>query len=97
MSRLKAATDGSADNPAWGAGGWAWVTNEGTYEWGNCPATTHNRMELTAVLKVLESHPDRSLLIQAEYYVINIFTICSTGGEGKADEELEAARWRTAT
>ena len=74
MSRLKAATDGSADNPAWGWGGWAWVTDKGTYGWGNCPETTHNRMELTALLEFLKSHPGRPLLIQAEYYVINIFT-----------------------
>lgn len=32
-------------------------------------------MELTAVLKLLESHPDRPLLIQADStYVLNIFT-----------------------
>jgi len=31
-------------------------------------------MELTALLKLLESYPDRPLRIQAEYYVINIFT-----------------------
>lgn len=32
-------------------------------------------MELTAVLKLLESHPDRSLKIQADStYVLNIFT-----------------------
>ncbi len=74
MSRLIAATDGSADNPRPGPGGWAWVTTEGTCGWGNHPETNHNRMELTAVLKLLEAHPDRPLLIQAEYLVINIFT-----------------------
>ncbi len=31
-------------------------------------------MELTAVLMLLKSHPDRPLLIQAEWYAINIFT-----------------------
>ena len=32
-------------------------------------------MELTAVLKLLESHPDRPLLIQTDStYVLNIFT-----------------------
>lgn len=74
MSRLIAATDGSADQPGRGPGGWAWVTTEGTCGWGNDPETTHNRMELTSVLKLLEAHPDRPLLIQAEYLVINIFT-----------------------
>ena len=74
MSRLTAATDGSADNPRPGPGGWAWVTNEGTWGWGSHPETNHNRMELTAVLMLLKAHPDRPLLIQAEYLVINIFT-----------------------
>ena len=59
MSRLTGATDGSADNPRPGSGGWAWVTGEGTSEWGNHPETTHNRMELVAVLKLLQSHPGR--------------------------------------
>ena len=75
MSRLTAATDGSADSPGPGRGGWAWVTNEGTSWWGNHPKTTNNRMELTAVLKLLESYPDRPLLIQTDStYVLNIFT-----------------------
>lgn len=85
MSKLKAATDGSADQPGPGPGGWAWVTTEGTTGWGNHPETNHNRMELTAVLKLLEAHPDRPLLIQAEYYVIKIFTDLLNGWreEGK--------------
>ena len=86
MSRLTAATDGSADNPRPGSGGWAWVTNEGTWAWGNCRETTHNRMELTAVLMLLKSHPDRPLLIQADStYVLNIFTdlLNGWGRDGK--------------
>ena len=87
MSRLTAATDGSADNPrtGQGPGGWAWVTAEGTFGWGNHPETTNNRMELTAVLKLLEVHPDRPLLIQAEFLAINIFTDLLNGWrrEGK--------------
>ena len=75
MSKLTAATDGSADQPGWGPGGWAWVTAKGTCGWGNDPETNHNRMELTAVLKLLETHPDRPLLIQTDStYVLNIFT-----------------------
>ena len=70
MSRLTAATDGSADNPGPGPGGWAWVTEEGTYWWGNCPETTHNRMELMAVLNLLESHPDRPLLIKTDSDIV---------------------------
>ena len=86
MSRLTAATDGSADSPGPGSGGWAWVTNEGTWAWGNCRETTHNRMELTAVLMLLKSHPDRPLLIQADStYVLNIFTdlLNGWGRDGK--------------
>ena len=75
MSRLEAATDGSADKPGPGPGGWAWVTSEGTWAWGNCPRTTNIRMELAAVLMLLKSHPDRPLLIQAESPVTNIFTV----------------------
>ena len=74
MSRLEAATDGSADKPGPGPGGWAWVTSEGTWAWGNCPRTDNIRMELAAVLMLLKSHPDRPLLIHAEAPVINIFT-----------------------
>lgn len=74
MSKLKAATDGSADKPGPGAGGWAWVTSEGTWAWGNRPRTDNIRMELTAVLKLLQSHPDRPLLIHAEAPVFNTFT-----------------------
>lgn len=74
MRRLTAATDGSADSPAPGSGGWAWVTDEGTWDWGNCQETTNNRMELMAVLNLLESHPDRPLLIQAEFLPIRLFT-----------------------
>ena len=37
-------------------------------------------MELTAVLKLLESHPDRPLLIQADStYVLNIFADLPNG------------------
>ncbi|MDE0235397.1 MAG: ribonuclease HI [bacterium] len=75
MSRLKAATDGSADKPGPGPGGWAWVTSEGTRGWGNCPRTNNIRMELVAVLMLLKSHPDGPLLIQAEAPVTNVFTI----------------------
>ena len=86
MSRLTAATDGAADNPGPGPGGWAWVTTDGTFGWGNCSRTTHNRMELTAVLKLLEAHPDRPLLIQVDStYVLNIFAdeLNGWGREGK--------------
>ena len=72
-NRIVAATDGSAMRNE-GPGGWAWVTTGGEYAWGSETETTHNRMELTAVLELLRSHPTGSLLIQADStYVINIF------------------------
>ena len=73
MSRLTAATDGAAYQPGKRVGGWAWVSSEGTWGWGNCSATTAPRMEYTAVLMLLKAHPDRPLLIQAEAPVINMF------------------------
>ena len=80
LLRLTAATDGSADNPGPGPGGWGWVTNEGTWEWGNYRRTTHNRMELMAVLNLLQSHPDTPLLIRTDStYVFKIFTVWLDG------------------
>ncbi len=72
--RLTAATDGSSLGSP-GPGGWGWVTTSGQCAWGSEPGTTHNRMELTAVLELLRAHPEEPLLIQADStYVINVFT-----------------------
>ena len=47
-------TDGSVfPNP--GNGGWGWVRSDGQEACGGVANTTNNRMELTAILKALES------------------------------------------
>ncbi len=72
--RVTAATDGSSLGSP-GPGGWGWVTADGRRDWGSESGTTHNRMELTAVLELLRSYPTEALLIQADStYVINVFT-----------------------
>ncbi len=70
-----AATDGSClGNP--GPGGWAWVTTDGRSDAKAARMTTNNRMELRAVLELLQAtEPDEPLLIQTDsVYVLNIFT-----------------------
>lgn len=57
-------SDGGSDpNP--GIGGWAAVLRYGQHEkvlYGNDPATTNNRMELTAAIKALEALKKRSVI-----------------------------------
>ncbi len=70
-----AATDGSClGNP--GPGGWAWVTTDGRSGSAAARHTTNNRMELRAVLELLEAtDPTEPLVIQTDSaYVLNIFT-----------------------
>lgn len=73
--RLTVATDGSGETRG-GPGGWGWTTKDGRYQWGSDPNTTHQVMELTAVLELLCAFPqDQPLLIQADsLYVIKTFT-----------------------
>ena len=75
MRRLTVATDGSGETRG-GAGGWGWATEDGRYQWGSDPKTTHQAMELTAVLKMLRAFPpDQPLLIQPDSRnVVKTFT-----------------------
>lgn len=75
MRRLTVASDGSGETSG-GPGGWGWATEDDRYEWGGDPSTTHQIMELTAVLELLRSLPsDQPLLIQADsLYVVDTFT-----------------------
>lgn len=69
------ATDGSClGNP--GPGGWAWVAEDGRFGSAAGRRTTNNRMELRAVLGLLQSmDPSESLVIQSDsIYVIRVFT-----------------------
>lgn len=56
MEQIEIFTDGACSgNP--GPGGWGAILRAGTHEkeiWGGEPATTNNRMELTAVIRALE-------------------------------------------
>lgn len=75
LNRLTVATDGSGETRG-GPGGWGWAAKDGPYQWGSDPHTTHQVMELTAVLKLLRAFPQgQPLLIQADsIYVIKTFT-----------------------
>lgn len=59
---LRVYTDGACSgNP--GPGGWAWASSPDHFASGGDPATTNNRMELTAVLRAIEDNPDRPLVV----------------------------------
>lgn len=75
MGRLTVATDGSGETGG-GPGGWGWVTEDHLYRWGGAPKTTHEAMELTAVLEVLRHFPpEQPLLIKSDSRnVVRIFT-----------------------
>ena len=99
MRRLTVATDGSGETRG-GAGGWGWATEDNRYKWGGNPNTTHEAMELTAVLEVLRAFPpDQPLLIQPDSRnVVKTFTewlqdwrerdMRRSGGKPVANREL---------
>jgi ribonuclease HI len=59
---LRVYTDGACSgNP--GPGGWAWASSPDHLASGGDPATTNNRMELTAVLRAIEDNPGRPLVV----------------------------------
>ncbi len=65
-------TDGAClNNP--GPGGWAWAESSERYECGAEPATTNQRMELTAVLMALAANPGRLRVVSDSTYVVNCF------------------------
>jgi ribonuclease HI len=65
-------TDGAClGNP--GPGGWAWAVPEGPYESGAARATTNQRMEITAVLRALETLEGPVLVMSDSTYVVNCF------------------------
>lgn len=65
-------TDGAClGNP--GPGGWAWAIEGGVDAVGGEPATTNQRMELTAVLEALRSNPGDVEIVSDSTYVINCF------------------------
>ena len=75
VRRLTVATDGSGETRG-GPGGWGWATEDNRYKWGGDPNTTHQAMELTALLETLRSFPpEQPLLIEADNSsVVKTFT-----------------------
>ena len=67
-------TDGACSNNP-GPGGWAWVTTNGRHDSGGDEQTTNQRMELTAVLKAVETLADDGDLhvYSDSTYVVNCF------------------------
>jgi ribonuclease HI len=65
-------TDGACiGNP--GPGGWAWAVVDGPYASGAEPQTTNQRMEITAVVRALESLAGPVLVMSDSTYVVNCF------------------------
>ncbi len=67
-------TDGACrGNP--GPGGWAWAVSDDWCESGAEDMTTNQRMELLAVLRVLEAFPSpqRLRIVSDSTYVVNCF------------------------
>ncbi len=65
-------TDGACiRNP--GPGGWAWASAPDHYAVGYHPATTNQRMELTAVIEALAAHPGTLEIVSDSTYVVNCF------------------------
>lgn len=65
-------TDGACrGNP--GPGGWAWAVPHGPYASGASPATTNQRMEITAVLEALRALDGPLSVFSDSTYVVNCF------------------------
>jgi ribonuclease HI len=65
-------TDGACvGNP--GPGGWAWAVDDGPFASGASPATTNQRMELTAVLEAVRALEGPLDVASDSTYVVNCF------------------------
>ncbi|HLK45594.1 MAG TPA: ribonuclease H [Acidimicrobiales bacterium] len=74
LSPTRVHTDGACrGNP--GPGGWAWADDRGAFASGFDPATTNQRMEITAALEALVDHPgdDPIEIVSDSTYVVNCF------------------------
>lgn len=66
--RLRVYTDGACSgNP--GPGGWGWASSFDHHDSGGDPATTNNKMELTAVLRAIEANPGPLTVVMDSTYV----------------------------
>lgn len=78
-------TDGACQNNPGGPGGWGWVVDETTYDYGGDPSTTNQRMEIRAVLEAMVALSGPLLVVTDSKYVIN----CATGKwKRKANTDL---------
>lgn len=65
-------TDGACiGNP--GPGGWAWAVPGGAFASGADPATTNQRMEVTAALSAMQAISGPLLIVSDSTYVVNCF------------------------
>lgn len=65
-------TDGACSgNP--GPGGWAWAIEGGTWASGFDPATTNQRMEITAAYQAVLNNPGMLRIVSDSTYVVNCF------------------------
>lgn len=65
-------TDGAcAGNP--GPGGWAWAVDRSVWLSGHDPATTNQRMEVTAALRAVAQLQGPLLVVSDSTYVVNCF------------------------
>ncbi len=72
MDKTTVYTDGAClGNP--GPGGWAWAIPSGAHASGAAPATTNNRMELTAALEAVRAVPGPLVVMSDSTYVVNCF------------------------
>jgi ribonuclease HI len=69
---LEVWTDGACSgNP--GPGGWAWATEDGRQASGGSPATTNQRMEITAALEAVRALGGPLVVVSDSTYVVNCF------------------------
>ena len=69
---MRAATDGSSlGNP--GPGGWGWVTEDGRSGSAGARHCTNNRMELRALIELLEKDPAPPETFASDHYRLNLF------------------------
>lgn len=69
---IRAYTDGAClGNP--GPGGWAWAVPDGPFASGPHPATTNQRMEITAALEAVRANEGPLTVVTDSTYVCNCF------------------------
>ena len=69
-------TAGACQRTPGGPGGWGWVVDERTFGLGGEPATTNQRMEISAALEACRALRDRPRLVvfSDSTYVVNCMT-----------------------